>query len=486
MSRHSVGWLLALLLPWSALLGPAHQINHDTAWFYYVARGVLNGGMLYRDYFEANAPMASLSLVPAVLLAKLMPVGPDMAVEIIILAFASLALALSAALLARQQVVGWRLIAVLVTLTAAFVFLPKAMFGQREHILAMFLTPYVLGCAAALSGTRLPAWLGGAIGVAASFAVALKPPFILVPAVLEAAVLARAGPRWVLRGQSVSLAAGVAITSAATMILFPIYCKEVVPWAVALYGGYDQPRTVIENVGWIALGMAIVWFAGGLEAGPVARANRLCLGAAIIASTAAYAAQVKGWPYQLLPAVMLLFILMAGVIATTPLRPATLRAALFSWLPARLMAMLFAGYMAFGATRTVDLHAYGGIARAVAAEPGPFVVLSTAVIPGFPIAVEQDRIWASRMPCLIMLPGLVQAAQRGVTSPWEQPFRDWVNEDMRRYRPRLVFVAPDGPQALPRGFDVLAWLLKDPGFAAIWSQYRQDGVRDRYRMFRLS
>jgi hypothetical protein len=127
---------------------------------------------------------------------------------------------------------------------------------------------------------------------------------------------------------------------------------------------------------------------------------------------------------------------------------------------------------------------FAGVAQAIAAEPGPFLILSTNVSPAFPLALEEDRVWASRTPCLIMLPGLVRAARLGQASKWESTFREWINADLRHYRPALVFVRVKGDQALPPDFDVLAWLLRDPQFASIWTQYRQDGVRDGYRMFR--
>src|SRR5271156_2544591 len=103
MARHRWALLgLALLLPWAALLQPPHPINQDAAWFFYVARGVMNGGGLYRDYIEPNAPLASLSLVPAVWLGRVLGLGPGMAVEVLVLAYASLALALSDTVLARM------------------------------------------------------------------------------------------------------------------------------------------------------------------------------------------------------------------------------------------------------------------------------------------------------------------------------------------------------------------------------------------------
>jgi hypothetical protein len=155
------------------------------------------------------------------------------------------------------------------------------------------------------------------------------------------------------------------------------------------------------------------------------------------------------------------------------------------WTVARLWAACFAMYIHWGPPVSENVGQTKGIEAAVAAESGSFVVLSSDVQPGWSLALDEGRVWASRMPCLIMLPGLIRAAQHEQASPWEVTFRQWIDQDMRRYRPTLVFIPPPGGQALPPDFDVLAWLLKDPVFAAIWSHYRQEGLRDGFRMFRL-
>jgi len=481
-NRLAILWL-AMLLPWVALLAGVHRINHDAAWFFYVARGVMRGGTLYRDFIEPNAPPASLSLVPAVWLGQHLNIGPALAVELGVLAFASVAMGLSIAVLWLLRVPDRCLILASIALLAAFVFLPKSSFAQREHILAMLLTPYVLGCAAVCAGAAVPRGLGAAIGLAAALAVGLKPPFILVPAAVEAVVAARAGIRHVVRTQSVALGVALCAMVGATLVFFPLYASSVVPWATALYSGYDQPDAVRRNIVGALLAGVTIWLAWRAE-GAAARGMKDCLAAAVAASLVVYAVQDKGWRYQLFPAWFFVFLLASGTIAASEGWPGGTALSWVRWIPARLLAGGLCVYMVFGQPRAEDMGKFAGVAQAIAAEPGPFLILSTNVSPAFPLALEEDRVWASRTPCLIMLPGLVRAARLGQASKWESTFREWINADLRHYRPALVFVRVKGDQALPPDFDVLAWLLRDPQFASIWTQYRQDGVRDGYRMFR--
>jgi len=477
---------LAVLLPWAWLLAGTQPINYDVAWFYYVARGVLHGGKLYSDFIEPNAPLASLSLVPAVWLSRLLSIGPPLAMEFTVLAMASVAMGLCAAVLQRMRLPMSALIFALCALAVGFVVLPRYFFGEREHLLAMLLVPYVLGCAACMAGVRLGRGLGCIIGVAAAFAVGLKPPFILEPAALEAAVCLHIGLRGCVRAQPLALAAGLLLIGGVTLVFFPLYVSAVVPWAVALYGGYDDLNAMVFNLSCVVVAGALVWLTWAPGRGARAEAVRVCIGVAITAGLVAFAVQGKGWPYQIFPAMLFVFLLWAGAIVTTSLLPDPTWAARARWIAARLLAVGFGWYVVSTPQHSYDKARYAAVAQAVAAEPGPFVVLSTDLVPGVPLALEQNRVWASRTPIMIMLPGLVAAEKRGIVSPWESVYRGWIDADMRRFRPALVFVPPVGPQAMPRDFDVLAWLLRDPAFAAVWSHYHEVGVRDGLRMFRLS
>jgi hypothetical protein len=479
--------VLATFLPWLALLQPMHQINHDVAWFYYVARGVMDGGTLYKDFTDLNAPLAPLSLVPAVLLARAFTIRPDWAVEIFVLTVASVSMLLSLAVLQRLRLAAPAMLSALLALTIAFVVLPDATFGQREHILAILLTPYVLGCIGACAGARLLWPLSCAIGLAAAIAVGIKPYYVVVPAALETAVLVQAGFNAAWRAQSLALAACLAVIIGATLVFFPLYAAEVVHWAAALYGGYNaSTASLIYHVCFVFGTCGMLWFCWGADLTKLASAARLCLTVAALAAFAAFMVQAKGWLYQLFPCLFFLLLLAAGALLRTGIWPGRSPAQGARWFAARLVAAGFALAIVYLPYQSVDLSKYVALEQAILAEPGPFVILSANVGPGFPLALDLNRVWASRENCMIMLPGLVKLERQGKQSPWAPFFRDWISSDMRRYKPALVFLPPVGEMFMPADFDILPWLLRDPQFAAIWTHYRPDGARDGFRVFRLS
>ena len=57
---------------------------------------------------------------------------------------------------------------------------------------------------------------------------------------------------------------------------------------------------------------------------------------------------------------------------------------------------------------------------------------------------------------------------------------------MARLRPAVVMVAAPnaGIQALPRGFDIVAWLSQDPDFVGVRSAYRRDRTAGNFPVFR--
>jgi hypothetical protein len=474
----------ALIVPWLRLLQPGAGMCHDIAWFYYVARGVLHGGTLYRDYIEPNAPLASLTLMPVVWLNAAFDVSPPWGVRIYFTAVCSVVLLLCLPLFRALGLSRTQQLWGLISLTLVCIFLPKANFGQREHLLFMLLLPYMLAAAAACLGAAPGAALGAVVGVLAAMAVFIKPPFLVVPVLLELFVVVRTRRLPWRRPEIWSFAAMMAALIAVTAVFFPLYAATVVPWAVALYGGYDKPVNVVAYTavyGALALGG---WFACKPGNNAALRTLRDVVMVAFIGALLAFVAQGKGWFYQAYPASAFAVLLVAGALGSAfLLRPMSLLSDAGRGVVTGISALLVLFYMVYGATKVAERTLDPAVVAQIARAPGPFVVFSASVDPGFPLALTENRVWASRYPCLIMLPGILQAERKGGVSRWEAPFRATLVADLVRYRPSVVVVSEKGGQALPEDFSVLLWLSKDPKFLAQLADYRDEGSTGDYRIF---
>ena len=67
---------IALLFAGQIVIRLGSELNHDTAWYLYVAQGLRGGGELYRDYVEVNPPLAMWLTVPVVMLSGATGLAP--------------------------------------------------------------------------------------------------------------------------------------------------------------------------------------------------------------------------------------------------------------------------------------------------------------------------------------------------------------------------------------------------------------------------
>ena len=162
------GCLLALL--WST------SINHDTAWFLVATETWLNGAVLYEDIVEVNPPLNFYLTAPAVLLAEAIGVAPAQGQFLVISVVLAGVLGWSGSLLAGISRGRRRLL--VLGLAAALVLPFLFSVAQREHVMLLLMTPWVIGRVAGLENGH-----AARAGVAA-LGLCLKPFFMLYPLAL--------------------------------------------------------------------------------------------------------------------------------------------------------------------------------------------------------------------------------------------------------------------------------------------------------------
>jgi hypothetical protein len=196
---------------------------------------------------------------------------------------------------------------------------------------------------------------------------------------------------------------------------------------------------------------------------------------AAVGALLSFVLQGKGWYYHGYPVVFLLFLLGAAALAGA----VTARVAI------ALTLMVAAG---LAIAHPPDPDDSDEITALLRATPGSFYIADSRVYPGFPLATTLRKPWASRFAFLMGLPAFVEAEASGDDSlaPWADKLRSDIGEDIARLRPPVVLAPSDTAlmQSLPPGFDIIAWLSEDPGFAAAWGAYRADGKADNYLVYR--
>jgi len=477
----------AVLLPWMRFLEGSTQINLDVSWFYTVARGMMNGGVLYRDYIEPNAPLAAVSLMPAVLMAQLLTLPPGVAVEIYVTLIACATLVIVTRILQAWRVSEGVQLCLLGGLAVMLAFLPEASFGQREHIATILLCPYALLCVGRWTGRPAQGALSWIAGIAAAFAIGLKPPLLLTPGFMEAALLLHLGPRRWLNAQVLALGVGAIAIALWIAVFFPLYFEKITPWALAIYGSYSQKLGVIAWIGFCVPIAAVGWGLLGIARQAELVAARWILGAGFCGAFLAFVIQAKSWFYQLIPAYSLMLALLAGAAIAILQARQDSRVGRIRWV--LLPALLWGLYLAICFPRNSIDHVTlvdknSAVAVEIAHSPGPFVIFDTNATPAFPLALILGKTWASRYPCMLTLPAIVTDRSGRIAARWEAPYRAEIIADLRRYRPTLIMFPTGNTQAMPAHFSIMKWLLEDPAFAALLAGYREGGPADGFAVFR--
>ena len=198
---------------------------------------MLNGERLYIDMLEPNPPASLWLYLPAVMLARLLGIAPEVMVNAQFFALMIVSLLISLRMLARAGALPENRFHVMFCAgLAIFALLPGDAFGQREHAGTLLLLPMLCGFslrAPGLQPTRSEQILSG---IAAGIAISIKPHFALP--VLAALAATWAWNRTFLLLLSAELwisAVVVAVYAGAVVILTPDYITHMLPNVLSIY-----------------------------------------------------------------------------------------------------------------------------------------------------------------------------------------------------------------------------------------------------------
>lgn len=473
--------LIALLFVCQIAIRLGSDLNHDTAWFLYVAQGMLDGGELYRDFVEVNPPLAIWLTVPIVMLSRATGIAPVETLHGVFFAVTALSLLLVRRYLAMiREVPDWAKELALVLLAAAFLFIPASSFGQREHLLALLFLPWFALRFARSKSAKISVTESVFVGVLAAVAICLKPHAVLAPLAVEALLQLRVrNLRAVFAPENLGALIFAVIYILAIVIWSPLFLGEMVRFGVAAYVpyyGFDVAVIMERGVRpavVLALALVLLHFARG----PMRELSGLALAAAL-GFLVAYLLQAKGYYYQILPAQIFaaaggifavagIFVAMnAGEAKKSPVVPAIAAFAI------ALLSFSAQSYVYRGAEFTKAISQYRPGAKS-------FFIASTNVFNGFPLAVRKNLVWGSRFPALWLVPYVADRWHDGALpdDPIIAYALDAIVTDMQKFRPEVVFINQGTTQDYIKGgaFDYLKFLNQDSRFAVIWSNYELRG-----------
>ncbi len=510
----------------------AHPGN-DQAWLLYAAGQMLHGEVLYGSrVIETNPPLIIWFSILPVLLGRWLHLDWLLVLRAVVSAMLLGSVLwclriLRTVRLARGTVMGWLWG---LALFAAEISQHGNDFGQKEQLLIILLLPFLIygvvegspGLSSAALSTAGPDTLLGtaglgtaglgtaerlALGGAAGIGICLKPQDGLALAAFEIfLLLATRNWRRLFRLDLLAVVATGLVYPLTVWLFTPLYLTRIVPllrdtyWAFGEYTTLEVLRNrggfnilcLLTLLGWFVLRKRLRY--------PLAP---LALLASSLGAALAFALQNKDWPYQFFPQQALLCCALAWLVleaVTASARQALARAphahrrVLLGTV--LLTAVLLPEVLHVGShhnslvSQTPDSEFLDGVLARC--PPGTPVMMLSIDLMGTSDILQDHLREGSRYHHLWMLPAIVLNEMAEAGGPparrpiaparlrqLEQLQRADVAADLRTRQPAVVLVprcksTPDEPcQGLyGKSFDILAWFLQSPDFAAAWAPYR--------------
>ncbi len=484
-----------------ALMALFPPLNHDVAAILNFAERWVGGERLYVDLIDVNPPLIFVVTAIPAALARILPLDGVQALLLAVAALCLLAWHLTTRLRDRAAEGAVERAVLDAAIPLACVIAAYDV-GQREHLMALFAIPYAFLAARRAEQVATPRGLAIGVTIAAALGFALKPHFLAVPALVEALVLLRRGPRAAMRDALPWLMAAIWLLYLASLpVFFPEYLSFVVPLVADFYLGNHAFGALDVLLGPLigsALAGLIVACAMLVWPGSGQRAQMLALVG--VGAFASAWVQHKGWSYHVVPINMAVALVGVTVAAR--------------WCDAALPAQRLARQgplLALAAVMALSLlHIRGEspwrqiwywplregqlaitLKREVARER--LLVLSPDIFPVYPALNYAHARSTLRTMNTWMLVGAYATCPEGgarYRETWEMSRPEFfvyrtVAEDFARAPPAAVLVA--NQQGIPRCadavFDPIAYFTRHPAFAETWRRYARVLHLDTYTLY---
>jgi hypothetical protein len=452
-------------------------LNHDASWILDMARQVRGGARLYVDIIELNPPLIVWLNIPISALADVfdIPVGDLFRMVVLVLAGGSLAFSVAILRGKLDKNAEWSLL-----LSACYAVIGAAGydFGQREHLAVILCFPYISTAILRISekATRRNWRLAAAVLAAVGFA--LKPYFLLVPMFVEGLLIIRT--RRQIDGSAYVIAGVLAIYAAALFLFSPEYIPLAEMVSRVYFGGYLGERLInVLFVPNFQIAVFLSCFAWIIRPSP--RGAFDVVSATALAFACAAIIQNKAWSYHWYPATAFSWLLFGMAANSLITRLGGMRSLLAPCLIGGAAVMLSAAALLSapkkGAVENPIPAWFGPIIKKSGG--GPVMVFSNALRVSYPLVTQPGIGSSSRQPSLALLSASINSND----VEFEDYLRSMIVEDMRRNPPRFLIVDTK-PYGMPRSFDFIHYLSRDPIFAQELKSFKPTGKIGNFQFFK--
>lgn len=487
----------------------------DQSWLLYAAQRVLAGAHISGpELVEPNPPLTIwFSVVPAYL-ANVLHIDAYLMLKIVVFLMIAGSVAWCARIIRIAGIAQSRthLFIATASVLSAEIFMSGYVVGEREHLLIILILPYILSAVFSAHGarSRLSFAEHCTLGIAAGIALCFKPQQLLILLCFELflAICTRSLKR-LLSPDLLCAALAIFLYTELVSAAVPQYFTATLPLVRETYWAF-QSRSTIELIKqepvfdllFILTALILILGRKKLRRPIVPGAFLACS----LAASIAYYAQHTGASYRAYPQQALL--LLAILWIAMDLVPYQIIA---NWKPDSAFAvstlivalLLVPPSIVIGRTLKQFESLNWGIPKDAFANypPGTSVLVLSTALGAFPALERNHLVWASRGPCLWMLPAIIQNEifQAGGPKPKKvlspalisslaTQTRAHTAQDIHRWKPVVVLVE-QCPKSHPCwglksiDFDALKWFRQGPAFTAEWQHYRFQSAEGNYNIY---
>ncbi|MGB5838046.1 MAG: hypothetical protein WBH14_13450, partial [Albidovulum sp.] len=356
--------------------------------------------------------------------------------------------------------------------------------GQREHMLVVFIAPWLL---AEIAGSPKRLRRGVvACAVFAALGICLKPHFILFPILVTCGhILRTRSLRPVLALSNITMFSVGFIYLIAVYGLHPEYFSDVIPLTRQVYGSIGGTGdAVLFRLAVTLLPFAVV--GATMLVTKTAPAGTQVFVSAAVAGMLCYLMQWTGFGYHIIP--FNAFAITAGIwIILHADRITPLVVGCLGAVSVVLWTSVQSGF--YGVPAVEDLI------RAISSLPPPdhVLVVSTYVHAGPPVALALGAKWASRYPGNWMVPGVVNGLRRadcGADPALCARLTGIANRsrtenlaDIAKYQPAILVIDRRSGYIEDPAFTWYDFLGKDPRWQTILAKYHLSKTTQRFEIW---
>jgi hypothetical protein len=476
-------------------------LSGDVGYLLYIANKLLSGGTYGRDFLETNPPMILYLYLPVCIFAKWTSVNIVVAMKVYVLLLAIF-----------SSILCWRLIKQIVPATnqiltyflsymvvLVLLFLPAAAFGQREHILTIFIMPYLFSAVLALENKRISPVLALIIGLFAGLGFALKPFFLVTLVLIELYFICFRRRLWGwVRIESITIAIVLVLYVLSIFLFQPNYISVVLPIVSKFYfiGTEEGWSDLVVKRPYVIF---CLWMAGSYFFYKNDRTPVLStvIWLALLGMIAAFMIPRSSWFYHAIPAISLACLLLAlyagqfvsfvGITKKSILFFLVVSASIF-YVP------VSGSYYIFN-TFVVDKE-HGAMQKLITYInhiPGDHSVFCfTGTASCFPLVFETNSEYGGRYPFFWWLKGVMKQSETQSTKKDQKYLIDGIADDLNRYQPKLIIINAQVMKIIQENmyenygisdFDMIKYFSNNKNFCTAWSHYRYLTSIDYYQVY---